>query len=117
MLYCGMNGNAHAAQSEAMHAHGPATPGATEHAAHAHHSNDAEQAVAKHVAAPPHDTPSKLPDTAHKCGVCSACYNTLGTTSPPLAVTAYATPNTRHIEPQVQAYAAPLRLPEKPPRA
>lgn len=108
MLYCAENTDHHATQAQALQTVGPAESSATDHAAHEHHTAQAE---------PAHDTPSKLPDAAHKCGVCAACYNTLGTTSPPLAVTAYATPDTRHLEPLVQAYAAPLRLPEKPPRA
>jgi hypothetical protein len=108
MLYCGVNTDHHAAQTQALQTHGSADSSATDHAAHEHLAAQTEVK---------HDAPTKLPDTGHKCGICSACYNTLGTTSPPLAVTAYATPDTRHVEPLVLAYAAPLRLLEKPPRA
>ena len=109
MLYCGTGAAHHAVQTQPMPAphHGAGTQ------AHVHDEvgmpgDHAEQAQ---------DTAAQLPDAAHKCGVCASCCNLIAIADVRVPITASATPPTQYLEPLVQAYAAPSRLLDKPPRS
>lgn len=59
----------------------------------------------------------KLPDAAHKCGVCASCCHIVAIAEFPEPVAFAATPQAELAEPFVLIHARPSQVPDKPPRA
>jgi hypothetical protein len=125
MLHCGGAGSETALQIQSpsdarhqgggSHHHGDGGHGQQgDAAAHAHAPDLQAQALASDA---PASAAAAWPDASHHCGACAACCNLVALSEFPLAVVAVPASATRQLEPAPAVYAAPLRLPEKPPRA
>ena len=116
MLYCGTDSSHHAVQMQPMpESHHEA--GASTQMHHAMGATDDGVKMLGDTAYQVKDISTKLPDAAHKCGVCASCCNLIAIADVRVPITASATPPTQYLEPLVQAYAAPSRLLDKPPRS
>ena len=114
MLYCGMGAH-HGAQAVLATLHSPtsADSGATKRHDHSQHGH-AAAGEGKKVA---DDVKQKLPDAAHKCGVCASCCHSLAITEFPQTVVFAPLPQAELAEPFVLIHTRPTLVPDRPPRA
>lgn len=103
MLYCGMGAHPGAqAQSAATAQH--------DHSQHGHGvDRDASNSV--------DNVQQKLPDAAHKCGVCASCCHSVAITELPHTPVFAPLPQVEWAEPFVLLHARPAVVPDRPPRA
>lgn len=110
MLYCGMG--AHDAGTAMASVDAPArgsAAGGHEHSQHGH----AVAVEAKKVA---DDVKQKLPDAAHKCGICASCCHSLAITEFPQTVVFAPLPQAELADPFVVIHTRPTLVPDRPPR-
>jgi len=112
MLFCGAGSDASVAQT-AMH-HGEAaassSPAGHDHSMHAQSQLQVEKSSDG-------ADQSKMPDAAHKCGVCASCCHAVAITQLPQPAVFATTPQALLNEPFVLIDARPSQVPDKPPRA
>lgn len=116
MLYCGMGAAHQHVQTEAA----LGSPNMARPASHMNHSADVTDGKVAGLTEPgdkAHGLSGKLPDSAHKCGVCAACCNLIGLAQTPSLLAPTISPPAQYLEPLAQFYAASLRLLERPPRS
>lgn len=129
MLYCGMRSDqqgAESATSRQSHHHMASADNGSDQAmktmasVHDHSDFGAMAAEPDQVISTasqmPH-MPGKMPDGAHKCGVCASCCSLMGIADVPTILVAHSAPEAQYLDPLVLAYAVSLWVPEKPPRA
>ena len=63
------------------------------------------------------NTGNKLPDSAHKCGVCASCCHSVAITEFPSLLAFAPLPQAEWAEPFVLIQPRPSSVPDKPPRA
>lgn len=107
MLFCGMGAH-HAPAQVAV-----AQQDAAGHHDHSKHSHAAEVQVKKTA----DNTSTKLPDVAHKCGVCASCCHGVAIAEFPELVAFAPVPQAELAAPFVLIHARPSQVPDKPPRA
>ncbi len=103
MLYCGMGAH-HDAQAES------AATAQHDHSQHAHGVDGKASKGAGNVQ-------QKLPDAAHKCGVCASCCHSVAITELPQTAVFAPLPQVQWAEPFVLLHARPAVVPDRPPRA
>ena len=111
MLFCGPNhGEARvAAAQQVQHLHGSAAAVEHEHSKQV----DAVDVQAKKIGS---GGGKKLPDAAHKCGVCASCCNIVAITEFPRLMAFAAVTQAESAEPFVLIHVRPSEVPDKPPR-
>jgi len=107
MLFCGMG--EHHAPTQVSAAQQDAA-GQHDHSKHSH----AAQVQVKKTA---DNTGKKLPDVAHKCGVCASCCHSVAIAEFPELVAFAPVLQAELAEPFVLIHARPSQVPDKPPRA
>ena len=114
MLVCG-TGEHHAPAQVATVQAVPASSAATAGSEYDHskHSHAAEVRVKKTA----DNAGKKLPDVAHKCGVCASSCHIVAVTQFPQLVAFAPVPQADLAEPFVLIHARPSQVPDKPPRA
>ena len=114
MLYCGMGAH-HGAEAVVATLHSPvsAESGATERHDHSQHGHGTA-VEGKKIA---DEVKQKLPDAAHKCGVCASCCHSLAITEFPRTVVFAPLPQAELAEPFVLIHTRPTLVADRPPRA
>lgn len=114
MLFCGI-GAPHATVQVAAGQQEQTRGVTNQRAAHDHakHGHAAQGKVDK----TPDSGNSKLPDGAHKCGVCGSCCHTVAIIEFPPLVAVAPVPQAALAEPFAPIHARPSQVPDKPPRA
>ena len=114
MLYCGMGAH-HGAEAVVATVQAPASAqsGVTERHDHSQHGHGAA-GEAKKIA---DEVKQKLPDAAHKCGVCASCCHSLAIAEFPQTVVFAPLPQAELAEPFVLIHTRPNLVPDRPPRA
>lgn len=114
MLYCGMGAH-HGAEAVVATVHLPVSTESRATGRHEHSQHGHEAAVdGKKMA---DDVKQKLPDAAHKCGVCASCCHSLAIADFPQTVVFAPLPQAEVAGPFVLIHTRPTLVPDRPPRA
>lgn len=114
MLYCGMGAH-HGNEAVVASLHSPApadraAAGRHDHSGHGHVAPVDAGKIAD-------DGQPRLPDAAHKCGVCASCCHSVAIAEFPQTLVFTPLPQAELAEPFVLIDARPARVPDRPPRA
>lgn len=111
MLYCGMAAHHGDQVAAVVVAPGPGS-GATQPHGHSQQGHGAAGEARKAA----DDVKQKLPDAAHKCGVCASCCHSVAIAEFPQTVVFAPLAQAELHEPFVLIYSLPTLVPERPPR-
>jgi len=113
MLSCGigtLQAQAIGASQTSSHSH------QVQETMHHEHSSDDHASSGSHGKATT-DMKQGVPDSGHKCSICTACCNSVAIVELDLVITASPAPQTKLAEPFVLILARATPVPDKPPRA
>lgn len=114
MLYCGMGAH-HGSEAVVATVHSPASPDRGVEARHDHSKHGHGVPVEARTIVD--DGQPRLPDAAHKCGVCASCCHSVALTEFPQTVVFTPLPQAEPAEPFVLIHARASLVPDRPPRA
>lgn len=114
MLYCGMGAH-HGSEAVVAKVASPASlqrsgTGQHDHSQHGHGTAVEGKKIDD-------DAQQKLPDAAHKCGICASCCHSLAITEIPQTVVFAPLPQAELAQPFVLIHNRPTLVPDRPPRA